>query len=115
MDIKENERDAILQRAQKDCKLFDFYYFIQLPTFLQYSLFWFGNRFVNFIFSVQDNPNPDWPSVKMSSKKLCNGDYDRPLKIQVFDFDNDGKHDFIGEFYTTVNEVHLHILIITPL
>lgn len=54
---------------------------------------------------IKDNPNPDWPSVKMSSKKLCNGDYDRPLKIQVFDFDNDGKHDFIGEFYTTVNEM----------
>ena len=56
---------------------------------------------------LQDNPNPDWPPVKISSNKLCNGDYDRPLKVQVFDFDNDGKHDFIGEFFTTVNEVYI--------
>ena len=57
---------------------------------------------------LQDNPNPDWPPVKMSSNKLCNGDYDRPLKVQVFDYDSDGHHDFIGEFFTSVNEVLLY-------
>ena len=41
----------------------------------------------------------------MTSVKLCNGDYERPLKVEIWDFDDNGHHDFIGEFLTNVNEV----------
>lgn len=27
---------------------------------------------------------------------LCNGDYFRPIKIEVYDHEKDGKHEFIG-------------------
>lgn len=43
--------------------------------------------------------------MKISSGKLCNGDWNRRLKFEVFDHDNDGGHDFIGEFYTTLEEM----------
>ena len=43
----------------------------------------------------------------MTSVKLCNGDYERPLKVEIFDFDDNGSHDFIGEFLTNVTEVTL--------
>lgn len=45
----------------------------------------------------------------MTSVKLCNGDYDRPLKVEIFDFDDNGSHDFIGEYMTNVNEVTLNL------
>ena len=35
-------------------------------------------------------------------EKLCYGDLDRELKITVLDHDNNGKHDVIGEYLTTV-------------
>jgi len=54
---------------------------------------------------IKDNANPDWPPVTMTSVKLCNGDYERPLKVEIWDFDDNGHHDFIGEFLTNVNEM----------
>ena len=45
----------------------------------------------------------------MTSVKLCNGDYDRPLKVEIWDFDDNGSHDFIGQFLTNVNEVILFL------
>uniref|UniRef100_A0A8C7PVS1 Copine II n=1 Tax=Oncorhynchus mykiss TaxID=8022 RepID=A0A8C7PVS1_ONCMY len=36
---------------------------------------------------------------------LCNGDVDRSIKVLCYDYDNDGGHDFIGEFQTTVNKM----------
>ena len=30
-----------------------------------------------------DNLNPIWPSVTLSVQSLCNGDYDRALRIEV--------------------------------
>ena len=62
-----------------------------------------NNDIIKFMF--QDNANPDWPPVTMTSVKLCNGDYERPLKVEIWDFDDNGHHDFIGEFLTNVNEV----------
>lgn len=54
---------------------------------------------------IKDNPNPEWPPVTMTSNKLCNGDYERPLKVEIWDYDDSGKHDFIGEYFTNVTEM----------
>ena len=62
--------------------------------------------------ALKDNPNPEWPPVTMTSNKLCNGDYERPLKVEIWDYDDSGKHDFIGEYFTNVTEVILISLII---
>ncbi len=40
--------------------------------------------------------------MEISSGKLCNGDWSRRLKVEVFDYDGDGDHDYIGEFATTL-------------
>ena len=60
-----------------------------------------------FLLSVQDNANPQWQATEISSGKLCNGDWNRSLKFEVFDYDYDGNHDYIGEFQTTLEEVGL--------
>ena len=53
----------------------------------------------------QDNPDPEWGPVKISSGKLCNGDWNRAIKFEVFDHDMNGGHDYIGEYNTTLDEV----------
>eukprot|EP00095_Tigriopus_kingsejongensis_P004026 maker-scaffold5_size1054832-snap-gene-2.8 protein:Tk04026 transcript:maker-scaffold5_size1054832-snap-gene-2.8-mRNA-1 annotation:"Copine-8" len=54
---------------------------------------------------IKDNADPDWAEVTITSGKLCNGDWNRKLKFEVFDHDNNGSHDFIGEFYTNLDEM----------
>jgi len=54
---------------------------------------------------IQNNLNPVWKPFTMESRTLCNGDYDRTLKFEVFDMDNDGSHDLIGSFQTNVRNL----------
>uniref|UniRef100_A0A8C4YRD6 Copine 4 n=1 Tax=Gopherus evgoodei TaxID=1825980 RepID=A0A8C4YRD6_9SAUR len=52
-----------------------------------------------------NNLNPAWKSFKVSVNSLCSGDEDRRLKVRVWDWDSNGKHDFIGEFSSTFKEM----------
>uniref|UniRef100_A0A8C5WCN6 Copine 4 n=1 Tax=Leptobrachium leishanense TaxID=445787 RepID=A0A8C5WCN6_9ANUR len=54
---------------------------------------------------VMNNLNPAWKAFKVSLNSLCSGDHDRKLKCIVWDWDSNGKHDFIGEFSTTFKEM----------
>ncbi|XP_015422114.1 PREDICTED: copine-8 [Myotis davidii] len=54
---------------------------------------------------VKNTLNPVWQAFKISVRALCNGDYDRTIKVQVYDWDRDGSHDFIGEFTTSYREL----------
>uniref|UniRef100_A0A671L0J4 Copine-8 n=1 Tax=Sinocyclocheilus anshuiensis TaxID=1608454 RepID=A0A671L0J4_9TELE len=54
---------------------------------------------------VKNTLNPVWQAFKISVRALCNGDYDRTIKIEVYDWDRDGSHDFIGEFSTSYREL----------
>ena len=52
-----------------------------------------------------NNLSPNWPPCVVSIAKLCNGDTARPLKIEIFDFDNDGSHDLMGTVTTSVDGI----------
>ncbi|KAI5617795.1 copine-8 [Silurus asotus] len=54
---------------------------------------------------VKNTLNPVWQAFKIPVRALCNGDYDRTIKIEVYDWDRDGSHDFIGEFCTSYREL----------
>ncbi|XP_073184497.1 copine-8 isoform X4 [Lepidochelys kempii] len=54
---------------------------------------------------VKNTLNPVWQAFKISVRALCNGDYDRTIKIEVYDWERDGSHDFIGEFTTSYREL----------
>uniref|UniRef100_A0A2K5HH98 Copine-6 n=1 Tax=Colobus angolensis palliatus TaxID=336983 RepID=A0A2K5HH98_COLAP len=54
---------------------------------------------------VKNNLNPSWEPFRLSLHSLCSCDVHRPLKFLVYDYDSSGKHDFIGEFTSTFQEM----------
>uniref|UniRef100_A0A673GC15 Copine-8-like n=1 Tax=Sinocyclocheilus rhinocerous TaxID=307959 RepID=A0A673GC15_9TELE len=54
---------------------------------------------------VKNTLDPVWQAFKIPVRALCNGDYDRAIKIEVYDWDRDGGHDYIGEFSTSYREL----------
>uniref|UniRef100_A0A674CXE2 Copine family member 9 n=1 Tax=Salmo trutta TaxID=8032 RepID=A0A674CXE2_SALTR len=53
---------------------------------------------------IKNTLNPVWQPFTIPVRALCNGDYDRTVKVDVYDWDRNGSHDFIGEFTTSYRE-----------
>lgn len=54
---------------------------------------------------IKNNLNPTWAPMTLSLNDMCNGDYNKSLKIDVYDSDGDSKHDLIGSFTTHLMEL----------
>jgi hypothetical protein len=53
--------------------------------------------------TVKNNLNPQWNELTISIEKICNGDKNRAVQIEVWDWEKNGKHQAMGKFQTTVN------------
>lgn len=51
--------------------------------------------------TIMNNLSPIWPLQHISAQQLCNGDMDRPLKIDIYDWINNGNDIHMGEAVTT--------------
>ncbi|KAK0146794.1 Copine-5 [Merluccius polli] len=71
------------------------------------QLLWYITRFTicHKTEVVKNTLNPVWQPFFIPVRALCNGDYDRTIKVEVYDWDRDGSHDFIGEFTTSYKEL----------
>lgn len=54
---------------------------------------------------IPSNLNPIWNPFKVKLQTLCNGDIYRPIKIECWDHEGSGKHDYIGEVTVSINDV----------
>ncbi|XP_051016556.1 copine-3 isoform X2 [Acomys russatus] len=54
---------------------------------------------------IKNNLNPVWKPFKISLNSLCYGDMDKTIKVECYDYDNDGSHDLIGTFQTTMTKL----------
>uniref|UniRef100_A0A6U4H7X1 C2 domain-containing protein n=1 Tax=Phaeomonas parva TaxID=124430 RepID=A0A6U4H7X1_9STRA len=54
---------------------------------------------------VEGTVDPVWPLVCLSAQRTCNGDLVRPLKIEVFDHDNNNDDDPMGEVMTSLQDL----------
>ncbi|ELT95706.1 hypothetical protein CAPTEDRAFT_3259 [Capitella teleta] len=54
---------------------------------------------------IKNTLNPTWKPFTVPVRALCNGDYDRLLKVECYDWEKDGDHDLIGVFSTTLKEL----------
>ncbi|KAL1420745.1 hypothetical protein MTO96_004476 [Rhipicephalus appendiculatus] len=51
---------------------------------------------------VKKSLNPTWRPFAIQMRQLSGGDEDRTIRVVCYDWDFDGGHDLIGEFYTNV-------------
>ncbi|KAK7873916.1 hypothetical protein R5R35_012930 [Gryllus longicercus] len=49
--------------------------------------------------------NPRWHRFSLPVRSLCNGDYDRNIKVVCMSYRGNGDHSLIGEFYTTLRSL----------
>ncbi|XP_059523953.1 copine-2 isoform X1 [Myotis daubentonii] len=49
--------------------------------------------------------DPVWKPFTVPLVSLCDGDMEKPIQVICYDYDNDGGHDFIGEFQTSVSQM----------
>ncbi|KAL2085743.1 hypothetical protein ACEWY4_019063 [Coilia grayii] len=54
---------------------------------------------------VKRNLNPHWRPFRIPLQSLCGGDVEKPIKVDCHDYDNDGSHDLIGTFETTLAQL----------
>lgn len=46
--------------------------------------------------------NPKWKAIQINANTLCNGDYDRNIKIECYDNRSNGTHKLIGSCHTSL-------------
>lgn len=51
---------------------------------------------------IKNTLNPTWRPFNLAVNVMCGGDKNKDIKFDVFDYDNDGSHDLIGTFVTTI-------------
>jgi hypothetical protein len=54
---------------------------------------------------IKNNINPQWRPFNIRLQQLCSGDYERNLKIDCFDWDENSAHDLIGSFTTNLRKL----------
>jgi len=55
--------------------------------------------------TIMSNLNPVWKPFKISIAKLCNGDYQRTLKVIVYDWNKYSQPELIGECETNLDTI----------
>jgi len=55
--------------------------------------------------AIMKTLDPKWKPFVTSVQNLCNGDYDRPLLFDCYDWNRSGSHELIGSFKTTLKEL----------
>ena len=54
---------------------------------------------------IDNNLNPVWPVSRINMVQLCNGDIDRPLRIDIWDWESSGRHQYMGQCETSVRSL----------
>lgn len=54
---------------------------------------------------MKNTLNPVWDKFKIRVKTLTGGKMERPIKLEVWDWNNDGSSDLIGEHITTFPQI----------
>jgi len=52
--------------------------------------------------TIKNNLQPKWNECQLSIESLCFGNQERPLQIQIYDWEKSGKHKLIGAVRTSV-------------
>jgi len=104
-ELSPNRETVILEFSAKKLDNKDF--FGKSDPYLEISRANENNQFsvVHRTEVIQNDLNPAWKPFVKEARALCNGDYNRTLRVDVYDMDNDGSHDLIGSFQTNLQRL----------
>ncbi|XP_067652733.1 copine-3-like isoform X2 [Haliotis asinina] len=54
---------------------------------------------------IKNSLNPSWRPFQVPLSTLCAGNRSQEIRFDIYDWDSDGGHDYIGGFTTTVDEM----------
>ncbi|KAM4606673.1 copine-3-like isoform 2-T2 [Polymixia lowei] len=54
---------------------------------------------------VMYNLSPSWKPFKIPLQSLCGGDIERSIKVECYDYNSSGSHDYIGAFETSLVQI----------
>ncbi|XP_023339051.1 copine-8 [Eurytemora carolleeae] len=54
---------------------------------------------------IKKTLNPNWKSFQLKVGTLCNGDYERDLKVDIYDWESSGTHQYMGTFHTNLRKL----------
>ncbi|XP_031628477.1 copine-9-like [Contarinia nasturtii] len=57
---------------------------------------------------VRSTQNPTFKPISIRIASLCNGDFDRDIKIECYDYRSNGNHYLIGTCYATLKSLSAH-------
>lgn len=55
--------------------------------------------------TAHSTQNPTWNSFVISATTLCNGDFERSIKIDCYQYRDNGSHKLIGTCYTSLGKL----------
>jgi hypothetical protein len=55
--------------------------------------------------NLPGNLNPTFPTIEITAQKLCHGKNKNPIKIELWDHQSSGSHEYIGECTFTLSEI----------
>lgn len=55
--------------------------------------------------TIQSTQNPTWDAFNIRATTLCNGDFERSIKIDCYNYSSNGSHKLIGTCYSTLNNL----------
>lgn len=93
--------------ALKGCDILGTSCFTKRSTFLT---FWrsIENGSYSLVHKTEAAPvshKPEWKKIYISARTLCNGDFDRNIRIDCMKYKMSGAHTLIGSFHTTLNDL----------
>ncbi|XP_022609764.1 copine-3-like isoform X1 [Seriola dumerili] len=54
---------------------------------------------------VKYNLNPTWKRFRVPLQSLCGGDVEKSIKVDCYDYNSSGSHNFIGSFQATLSQI----------
>ncbi|XP_054164374.1 copine-9-like [Oppia nitens] len=54
---------------------------------------------------IKNTLNPQWRPFNIKAQQLCGGDYERSIKVDCYDWDENSAHDLIGTFVTNLKRL----------
>jgi len=104
-EMSSNKEEAILQFSAKGLDKMD--WFGKSDPFLEFSRSTESNKYILVHRSevIKNTLDPEWRQFNIKVRALCNGDDDRDIKVDVYDWNRSGDHEIIGTFHTNMRKL----------